>query len=328
MRVIRNIIIAASVLAASCSDSQLKPASGGEPYETVMLSDDKAAGAIVRAMLEHPVEGLPQPEASFDVSEAEGGGLTQATRYARMIVMVRSDSSQYSKTRIKYERDIYARPQLIVYVNTPSAKALRKDSSKMAPLLLRLLDGFEINSTASALRKKHNAGAGKTAARMFGYEISVPPEMTYTKTGKDFVWFSDNGTTSMSSVCVYAVGGIHNTPTGIIRLRDSVMARNIPGERPGMCMATENRLPPTFRRIGDRRDRIETRGLWQMEGDAMGGPFVSHTVIDTLHGRTITAEGFVYAPGKKKRNKLKRTEAALYTLTPAATRQQEKNNEK
>ena len=45
-----------------------------------------------------------------------------------------------------------------------------------------------------------------------------------------------------------------------------------------------------------------------MKGDCMGGPFVSHTVGD------ITAEAFLFAPGKKKRNQLRQLEAALYTL--------------
>ena len=53
-----------------------------------------------------------------------------------------------------------------------------------------------------------------------------------------------------------------------------------------------------------------------MEGDAMGGPFVSHAVIDSVRGRTLVAETFVYAPGEKKRNIMKRMEAVLYTLSP------------
>ena len=63
------------------------------------------------------------------------------------------------------------------------------------------------------------------------------------------------------------------------------------------------------------RTIVEMRGLWQMHGDIMGGPFVSHTMIDSLRGVTVTAEAFVYAPGEEKRNIIKRMEAALYTLS-------------
>ena len=59
---------------------------------------------------------------------------------------------------------------------------------------------------------------------------------------------------------------------------------------------------------------METRGLWKMEHDAMGGPFVSHSRVDTLNNRVVVAEGFVYAPEKMKRGLIRRLEAALYTL--------------
>ena len=52
----------------------------------------------------------------------------------------------------------------------------------------------------------------------------------------------------------------------------------------------------------------------------MGGPFVARTL--SFGNKTLTIEGFVYAPGQKKKNKLRQLEAVLYTLT---TKQFEKN---
>ena len=56
------------------------------------------------------------------------------------------------------------------------------------------------------------------------------------------------------------------------------------------------------------------RGLWRMQGDMMGGPFVSHTRLDKKNHRVVVAEGFVYAPETDKRNFMRRIEAALFTL--------------
>ena len=56
------------------------------------------------------------------------------------------------------------------------------------------------------------------------------------------------------------------------------------------------------------------RGLWRMEGDMMGGPFVSVARLDEQNNRVVVAEGFVYAPETDKRNFIRRIEAALYTL--------------
>jgi hypothetical protein len=58
----------------------------------------------------------------------------------------------------------------------------------------------------------------------------------------------------------------------------------------------------------------ETRGLWYMENDGMGGPFVSHSRVDTVNNKVIVVEGFVFAPEKMKRGLIRRVEGALYTL--------------
>ena len=58
----------------------------------------------------------------------------------------------------------------------------------------------------------------------------------------------------------------------------------------------------------------EARGLWYMENDGMGGPFVSHSRVDTVNNNVIVVEGFVFAPEKMKRGLIRRVEGALYTL--------------
>ena len=50
----------------------------------------------------------------------------------------------------------------------------------------------------------------------------------------------------------------------------------------------------------------EIRGLWKIKnGEAMGGPYVSHTRLDQINGRIVTAETFLYAAGQKKRTALR-----------------------
>jgi hypothetical protein len=49
-----------------------------------------------------------------------------------------------------------------------------------------------------------------------------------------------------------------------------------------------------------------------MKGDAMGGPFVSRSHIDSTNHRIVVKEAFVYAPERKKRNLIRQIEAAIY----------------
>lgn len=60
---------------------------------------------------------------------------------------------------------------------------------------------------------------------------------------------------------------------------------------------------------------VEIRGLWRVEGDFMGGPFVSLSSLDLARKRVVTAEGFLYSPKYDKRDYLRQLEAVIYSLT-------------
>jgi len=53
----------------------------------------------------------------------------------------------------------------------------------------------------------------------------------------------------------------------------------------------------------------------------MGGPFVSHSRVDEVNNRIITAEIFIFAPNDKKRDFVRTMEASLYTLKLPQDRQ-------
>lgn len=296
------LAVAAGLLAACTNGSPLTPKSGGRPYEVLVAGD---ADSLVVRTLRAPADGLPTSEPQFDVSATPR--LTQATRMARCIVEVSTDSRRYDRVQLRYERDAYATPQLIVHVGTPSATALRLFLKDKATTLTSLLEGQEMAVEQAALARKHNKEAEAVVARMFGADMLVPAELTAMKRGKDFLWLADNSGAGYRCLCFYRL------PDGdFATLRDSVMAHNLPGEQRGMCMQTV-RDGLRWQRVATDAQPLRTvRGLWQMRGDAMGGPFVAH--LTPNGGGTLVAEAFVYAPGTKKRNKMRLLEAALYTL--------------
>ena len=314
--VILSLLLAFLSLASCDEGMNIKPRSSGEPYDVVVVTPDARVGSMLSRMLEKPLAGLPQDESNFDVSHAADGTTLQSSRYARAIVVVDIDESRHTATRLRYEKDVYATPQIIVYVETPSADSIAADHERIGRSLCSLLGRFETNVALRHLRKSHSPAREKDVEKAVGCRILIPSDITKTKRGNRFIWLSDDGSKSMRNLCVYSVPGTDVSAGRLIALRDSVMRANIKGENDSMYMATERRIAPTVKtlRVGGRTI-VEMRGLWQMEGDIMGGPFVSHTIVDTLRGVTLTAEAFVYAPGEQKRNIIKRLEAALYTLS-------------
>ncbi len=58
----------------------------------------------------------------------------------------------------------------------------------------------------------------------------------------------------------------------------------------------------------------EMRGLWNVTGDFMGGPFVSYSTIDVRTNRVLTLDCYVYSPKLGKRNFLRSVEHILYNV--------------
>ena len=56
----------------------------------------------------------------------------------------------------------------------------------------------------------------------------------------------------------------------------------------------------------------EYRGIWEMENDFMGGPF--HTWMIVNGDELIYVDGFVWSPGKTKRDMLQQLEQIVSTI--------------
>lgn len=291
-------------LAACREKVSLLPKSGGRPFEVLVVGD---RDSLLRKVLSADVEGLPQSEPSFDVSATDSAHFAGVLRLARSIVTVNIDPNLYTATRIRYEKNVYAKPQIMVYIGAPSTKVLAQGLAAQAPMLRQLLNRFEANAAIALLSHKRNIEAEKTIGKLFGVEMWIPMDMVSSKQGKDFLWLSNNSPTGMQNIVIYRSSAPQSTDH-YIHLRDSVMRLHIKGETDAMFMRTV-KATVTGSLTKEKGHTITVhKGLWEMEGDDMGGPFIAHT-----QGH-LTVEAFVFAPGMKKRNLLRRTEAALYTL--------------
>ena len=317
MKFLAACVAVMAVMLCSCGDGHgsMLPKSGGRPYEVLVLSTgDGNASGMINSILSRDVDGLPQPEPLFDVSLTDSIHFNQVAKLARIIIIVNVDSGLFTMTGIRYEKNVWARPQVVVYINTPSCNELQTVLPDMANGLVNLLGRFELNASMSLLTAGSNANAGAMVDSMFGCALKVPADMKAFKRGNGFIWVSDNAPGGMQNICVYSYPGVELSAQRALYVRDSVMKENIQGERPGSYMRTLALTVKSGTVVEHGRTVMITRGLWEMEGDAMGGPFVSHSIVDSSRRRIIVAEGFVYAPGMKKRNLLRQLEASLYTL--------------
>jgi hypothetical protein len=262
------------------------------------------------------MRGLPQDEPQFHKSHVEVAHYDRITNLFRNIFRI-NIGKEFTVAKMKVEKDVHSTPQMIITVNAPSQFDASIYITEHTKEIEGLFTSEEINRTANDLYFEHNIKFAKAVKELFDCEFYIPADIKKMKTGENFIWASNDGISSIQNICIYSLPYVSEkmlTQRPYIALRDTVMKHNIPGEKPGMWMQTNPEFVWTKNITVNGQYAMEARGLWEMRNDAMGGPFVSHSRIDTKNNKVIVVEGFVYAPEKMKRSMIRRLEAALYTL--------------
>lgn len=300
--------------------SFLVPMSSGNPYEVMVVADDSIwegyAGRALDVVLNKPLKGLPQEESTFHVSRITPDNYDRITNLFRNIIIFKI-GREYSEPRFRLLRDEFSTPQMIMTIQGPSVSEVSTFITEQTDFIIKFFSDEEINRAAREFHDEHNIKFAKKVKEMFGCEFYIPVDINKMKIGDNFIWASNDALTGIQNIVIYSYPyatekvfrrGVY------IALRDSFMKANIPGGKPNQYMATDKDHVDVKNITVRGEFAQEARGLWHMENDAMGGPFVAHSMIDTINNRVIVAEGFVYAPDKMKRTMIRRLEAALYTL--------------
>lgn len=306
--------------------SILTPTSAGSPYEILMVAneDDFHNGAVdsLYAVLTDDLAGVAQSEPCFKVSRITKNNLSKTLRLCRNIVIIKIDPATYTSCKFKFSRDVYAAPQIVMTIQAPNALKFNNFVMENHDAIIEFFTRAELNRQIDQLKEDHQPNIREAVKKTFGSEIWAPTELTRIKTGRNFVWaasqdrFPKNVEQNLNIV-VYSYPYRHSntfTEAYFVHKRDSVMKANVPGPKEGQYMMTTK----GFNLISDETVHGKyaqvVRGLWNIKGYDMGGPFVSVSRVDEKYQRVVVAEAFVYYPNQPKRNILKKLEAALYTL--------------
>lgn len=315
------ILCLVTLLSGGCTNDMITPQASGRPYEVLVVLDTKTweapAGRALFDILDTDVPGLPQSERSFKISQTEPQNMDQVLRIFRNIIQVNIDRRQFTQTRMKFTRDKYAIGQIVLTINSPSEESMRQFCVEHRQEVVDFLTKTEMNRLIMDLKKKYSKVTYDLAWQMFGCRMYAPHELKSYKTGENFIWTSNNTASGLENICIYSYeyeGPATFNKEYILHKRDSIMEKNLPGEKPGMYMQTDTLCTTVKPIVVHGRYAMEARGLWIMKDDCMGGPFVSHSRVDTEVNRVVVVEGFVYAPEKMKRGLMRRLEGSLYTL--------------
>ncbi|WP_321370430.1 DUF4837 family protein [uncultured Draconibacterium sp.] len=316
------LFFVAAIFAGCGSDSTVmyKNITGKAGELVVVISKeswDGAPGKIVRESLAQSHIGLPQDEPLFDLIDVPHDAFKDIFRSTRNIVQT-TISSNVDKSGIQFTDDVWAYPQATVQIKAKNADEFVKIFDENKEKIISYFVQAEKERITMNYKNTYEKAVFNTLNTEFGVTMKVPPGFRIMENEKDFLWVQYDTPEITQGIVIYTYPYVSDSAFTVsyqLPIRDSLLKKYVPGPTDGSYMSTEKRLDQINNVIKHNGNYAsEMRGLWRVENDFMGGPYISLSELDASNQRVINAFGFVYAPSKDKRNFLRQVEAMIYSL--------------
>ncbi|MGL4956576.1 MAG: DUF4837 family protein [Bacteroidales bacterium] len=297
----------------------LLPGVTGKSGEIIVVIDkslqESVLGKTLREILLSEYPMLPQPEPMFSPSFIPYHAFSKLFEVHRNIIFVKTSSEH---TKMLREQDLWASPQTVLTIVGKSSDSIANYVLQHKQKLLHTFENAELQRNLTNIKRYENMNLRKLVRDKFDVELYFPNGYKIARKAQDFLWISYETEKTSQGIFIYRYSFTHKTlpkPETIIRLRNEFLKQYVPGTLKNTYMTTVHDILPTtsLHKIGST-PILQLRSLWDVEGDFMGGPFVSYTLLDTVKQECLVLEAYVYAPNAEKRTLMRQTDAVLKTL--------------
>lgn len=281
---------------------------------SVVIERELWSGEVGEAIREHlagPVDGLPQEEPLFSISQMPSESFQGFARRNRIFLKV----EEGKPASVKVAENAYAKPQMGVVIQGETQEEIIDLIESNSEKIIDLLKKTELKERQRRISK--SLADDSRLVEKLGVSLDFPSSYRYAKEAEDFVWIRRDLTSGSMELLVYEVPlstfeKDTNVIGNIIEMRDSIGEEHIPGRLDGGYMITEAAYAPyLYHSQIDGKFAYETRGTWEVNNDFMGGPFVNYAVRDEENNRYVILEGFMFRPSAAKRDHMFELEAIL-----------------
>ncbi|SDS38191.1 DUF4837 family protein [Gramella sp. MAR_2010_147] len=320
----RSLILLASIfLLISCKNDEkssakndriLSDSSGNINQLTVVIDNTLWEGEIgeaIRSNFAAPVDGLPQEEPLFSLSQIPPETFTGFVRNSRIFLKIEEGGNK----GMDLFKDEFARPQTGFVIQGSDSEEIIEVINKESDSIVKILKRTELTEKQRRIRK--SLKKDDALSEKFGVNLKFPSAYRYAKEEEHFSWIRKEIPKGSMEILVYEVplNKIENDSSviaNIIKMRDSIGEAQIPGRLEGSYMITEKAYAPyLFETTIDGKFAYETRGTWEVQNDFMAGPFVNYAIKDEKNERFVILEGFVFSPSRGKRDNIFELDAIL-----------------
>ena len=302
------------IIILSCSENQQKllPSSSGNINNVSVVSSnelwDGAVGDVIRENFGRPIYGLPQIEPVFSLSHIPSKVFSGFATKSRTILKV--DIAE--KEGVFNFKNTYASPQRIIQITGKSSENIIEIINENLNSIYSTMFLNEIQEKQRRISK--NLNQTQAIKNSTGLTLRFPSAYRVAKVDSNFVWIRRDIETGSVNLFVSRYNDKNNS--SILKIRDSISKHHIPGPVENTFMSTDPIYTPSSQQISIRGKQIlETRGLWEIKGQFMAGPFLNYQFeSNTKQDEYIMLDGFVYSPGSSKREYVFELEAIMRSL--------------
>ena len=322
-----------------CSDDEynpelFKPDSHGETGSLLIVLEkefwDGALDKAIQDKFEESIMTLPRPEKMFSVQISNRKSFTQGLKTKHSIIIFDvEDNATNRNARLEGPiKDLWAKNQLVYKIRASSQSSALKIFNQYGDRLVKEYNEYSRDRLMTEYKAKKSSAVSNSLLLGQNMDLNVPSGVSVEENLIGFAWLKRFRTK-------WEEGSEHEIQQGIliysypyendstftyefqINKRDSILKKSVPGPKEGTYMATEKTPgvePVSAEKMYNGTYVFEMRGLWKVEGDLMGGPFISISVYDEPRKRIVTLDSYVYAPHFDKRELIREMEAMIYSF--------------
>jgi len=303
------------------TDSSSLPSSSGKYGEVLVVIDtafeNGPVGEKIREIFQAELSGTPQAEPLFRMSTVDPDYFKSILKRSRNLFKL--SIKKKNQNKVSVDRNVWAKDQLLINVYADSPKAALRMLEKNTSGIRDYFNEEEIMRLQKQFDKQLQEDLMSDLEQKLGVELKIPPAFVKMGTDSNVVWLKKEKSigqhTIIQGLVVYTQDYTSKevfSDSVMIASRDQVTRTLIEGFRDNSFMKIYDELPLFTEEInlGGYYSK-EYRGLWHMENDFMGGPFLHYTLVDEENQKVIHLDGFVYAPKFNKREYLRELEAII-----------------
>lgn len=214
--------------------------------------------------------------------------------------------------------NIWSKPQTVVFILGDSENNIKTNISESAKDVIDYITARELNAYHKiAYINGHNALLEEKWEKAHQLSLQIPSEYKIAESNENFILFRKDITKGI----LFLMFDINYYNAEVPDANYGVQFRNDLGHY--VESNEENSFMISDSTLGFQETKVvdgniityETSGLWRMENDFKGGPFINQYIIDNNKNRVILLDAFIFAPGEEHKKKyLRQVEAIFKTL--------------